>query len=373
MTLSGTSWRGGAALVLTIAACSHKPPADFAPEPGLLRRIRDIRIVTTPARACPGAQLQTSYEAVLDDGTHVPFARSYDKKHPPRLHVVFLERTSPEAVSQEDGDWVTDADPLRSASTGFELTATLKEKPAIRNTVVIPPAYGCLTHVFAFAGEPGGRAQAGGNGPDVTVRLGVLGSPFYDRLLVAGIEVGQAPPFYVLADATVVPPADWLIIESRGGRGGRGTPGAAGTNGADGAAGCPAQPGAPGGNGGNGGPGGAGGRGGRITIIAPVEEPFLAGIVDTRSTAGEGGPGGVPGQAGNGGKGGKGQMDQSNRRCADAADGQAGQKGTAGSAGPRGTRGPRAQVVTLPMRDVFGPQTAPQVADLLNGLPRRRP
>src|SRR2546426_6119255 len=42
---------------------------------------------------CPGGWIQASYEAVLADGSRVPFARSYDKKHPPRLHVVFLDRS----------------------------------------------------------------------------------------------------------------------------------------------------------------------------------------------------------------------------------------------------------------------------------------
>ena len=52
-----------------------------------------------------------------------------------------------------------------------------------------------------------GSGQAGGNGPDVTVRLAILRSPFYDKLFVAGIQVGLAPPFYVLQDASAVPPA----------------------------------------------------------------------------------------------------------------------------------------------------------------------
>src|SRR5205823_14133463 len=77
---------------------------------------------------------------------------------------------------------------------------------------------------------------------------------------------------YVLQDATAVPPADWLVIESRGGRGGPGVTGSKGTDGSPGAAGCPAQPGAPGGNGGSGGPGGSGGRGGRVTVIVPRSE-----------------------------------------------------------------------------------------------------
>src|SRR6266496_4549640 len=183
-----TSFVVSTSFVVT-TACSHKPPADFAPDPGLVAQVRDIRIVTTQARACPGATLQASYEAVLADGSRVPFARTYDKKHPPRLHVVFLDRSSPDAVSRESGDWVTNANPLWTAASGFRLTATLSAKPAVQNTIVIAPEYSCMGHGFQFSGEPGGAAQAGGNGPDVTVRLAILRSPFYDKLIVAAVEV----------------------------------------------------------------------------------------------------------------------------------------------------------------------------------------
>ncbi|HXL53697.1 MAG TPA: hypothetical protein VN945_11245, partial [Gemmatimonadales bacterium] len=165
---------------LLLGACSHAPPEGFAPDPGLVAQIRDIRIVTTYARTCPGAVIPASYEAVLTDGSRVPFARSYDKKHPPRLHVIFLDRTSPDAVTQQDGDWVTNADPLLTATTGFRLTATLQAKPSVTNTVVVPPDYRCMPHSFAFSGEPGGPGEAGEPGPDATVRLAVLRSPFYD-------------------------------------------------------------------------------------------------------------------------------------------------------------------------------------------------
>src|ERR1700747_1527693 len=110
-------------LALTFVACSHAPPADFAPDPGLVAQIREIRIVTSYARACPGSVVAASYEAVLASGERVPFARSYDKKHPPRLHVVFLDRESPDAVSQEDGDWGTERDPLAPVSTGVRAPA----------------------------------------------------------------------------------------------------------------------------------------------------------------------------------------------------------------------------------------------------------
>jgi hypothetical protein len=354
-----------------LASCSHAPPPDFAPDPGLVAQIRDIRIVAGYARACPGIVIPTSYEAVLADGSRVPFSRSYDKNHPPRLHVVFLDRESPDAVSQQDGDWVTNVNPLTTVNTGFRLTATLRARPSATNTIVIPPDYSCMRHSFTFWGEPGDRGQPGANGPDVTVRLAVLRSPFYNKLFVAGIQVGLAPPFYVLADASGVPPADWLVIESRGGRGGSGIAGTAGSDGSAGAAGCPAQPGAPGGNGGNGGAGGAGGRGGRINVIVPLDDPFLAGIVDGRSTGGQGGPGGAGGAGGKGGKGGQGTTDPTNRRCADAANGAPGQNGATGAAGPEGAAGPRSFVVTAPMKDVFGMEVPPELGTLLERLQRK--
>jgi len=352
--------------------CSHGPPEGFAPDPGLVAQIRDIRIVTTYARACPGAVIPTSYEAVLMDGSRVPFARSYDKKHPPRLHVIFLDRTSPEAVTQQDGDWVTNADPVLTATTGFRLTASLQAKPSVTNTVVVPPDYSCMPHTFVFSSEPGGPGEAGDNGPDATVRLAVLRSPFYDKLFVAGIQVGLAPQFYVLQDASAIPPADWLVLESRGGRGGTGAAGTKGTDGSAGAAGCPAQPGAPGGNGGNGGPGGSGGRGGRINVIVPIDNPFLAGIVAGRSPGGAGGPGGPGGAGGRGGKGGQGGTDTSNRRCPDAVDGAPGQAGSAGPTGSQGAPGPRSIVVTAPTREIFGLQVSPELGSLLE-RPQRRP
>ena len=358
-------------LATLLVGCSHAPPADFVPDPGLVSQIRDIRIITGYGRVCPGAVIPTNYEAVLADGARVPFARSYDKKHPPRLHVVFLDRESADAVSQEDGDWVTNGNALETVTTGFRLTATLRAKPSATNTVVVPPDYSCMRHSFSFWGEQGGVGQPGGNGPDVTVRLAVLRSPFYDKLFVAGTQVGLAPPYYVLADASVVPPADWLLIETRGGRGGPGVAGVPGTDGAAGAAGCPAQPGAPGGNGGNGAPGGTGGRGGRINIIVPLDDPFLAGIVDGRSTGGPGGPGGTGGPGGSGGNGGKGALDAGNRRCSDAADGPPGQKGAAGPAGAQGAGGARAFVVTAPMKEVFGLQVPPEIGGLLERLQRR--
>ena len=321
---------GAVITVVTIfsAACHHGPPPDFAPDPGLVEQIREIRIATG-TRACPGETFGATYTAVLNDGGLVTFESRYDRKHPPRLHVSFLDRTSDQATPLEGGAWSADPDALASAVTGFRLTASLKAKLSITTTAALTPDYACMSHAFGFRG-----AGPGAGGPQVTVRLGILRSPFYERLLVAGVEVEDAPPFYVFADANAVPPSDWLVIEARGARGARGSDGEPGTRGAPGASGCPGGVGGPGGNGGNGGPGGAGGRGGA---------------------------GGVGGES----------STPSNTACAKGAAGPAGRPGVRGADGRDGQPGNRAQILTVPARDVWGTRVPPALVDLLNYRARR--
>jgi hypothetical protein len=346
------------------AGCHHGPPPDFAPDPGLVEQIREIRMAAG-TRACPGETFGATYTAVLNDGGLVTFESRYDRKHPPRLHVSFLDRTSEQATPLEGGAWSADPDALTSAVTGFRLTASLKAKPSITTTAVLTPDYACMPHAFGFRG-----AGPGAGGPQVTVRLGILRSPFYDRLLVAGVEVEDAPPFYVFADANAVPPSDWLVIEARGARGARGSDGAPGTRGAPGASGCPGGVGGPGGNGGNGGPGGYGGRGGQITVVAPAEEPFLAGLVDANTPGGEAGPGGGGGKGGAGGVGGE-SSNPSNTACAKGGAGPAGRAGVRGADGRDGQPGNRAQILTVPARDVWGTRVPPALVELLNYRARR--
>jgi len=351
-------------VALAAAACSHGPPPDFAPDPGLVQQIREIRMATNTS-ACPGETFGAQYTAVLNDGALVSFESRYDRKHPPRLHVSFLDRRSDEATPLEGGAWVADPDGLTSAVSGFRVTAALKAKPSVAATTVVTPEYSCMPHAFGFRG-----AGAGASGPQVTVRLGILRSPFYGRLLVAGVEVEDALPFFVFADANVVPPSDWLVIESRGARGARGSDGEAGTRGAPGAAGCPGGVGGPGGNGGNGGPGGYGGRGGQITIIAPADEPFVAGLVDAQTPGGEAGPGGAGGKGGAGGAGGAART-PSDTSCTPGASGPAGRPGVRGVDGRDGQPGGRPQVLTVPARDVWGTRMPPALQELLNYRARR--
>ena len=353
-------WLPAAAVMA--AACSHGPPPDFVPDPALLDQVREIHMTVTPT-ACPGETFGGNYSAILNDGTTVPFETRYDKKHPPRLHVVFLERTSSDATPLQNGSWTAASDPFWTVRSGFRLSAALKEKPSITTRADVSPEYNCLPHTFVFDGS------TDEDGPDVTVRLGIARSPFFERLLVASIQVGDAPPFYTIADANAIPPRDWLVIETRGGRGLRGTRGPEGMAGRPGQIGCPGGNGARGSDGGTGGPGGSGGRGGHITIIAPGEEPFLAGLVDARSPGGKGGDGGPGGKGGAGG--GAGPADPGlGENCKAGQPGPSGRSGGQGTAGPRGTPGPRPQTITVPGRQVFGDNIPAALAELLD--PNRR-
>src|SRR2546430_967564 len=116
--------------------------------------------------------------------------RQAARRHAQCMRVVFLDSERPDGVWQEDGDWVTERDPLATVSTGFRLTATLRADSRITNTVVVPPDYGCVPPTFVFSGEPGGPGEAGEPGPDATVRLAAGRPPVFRKLLLARLHVG---------------------------------------------------------------------------------------------------------------------------------------------------------------------------------------
>lgn len=357
-------------VTLALAACgSRRPPADYAPDPVLLSRIQGLRIILPPA-ACPGSRLNAEYFAILNDGTTVPFAERYDRDRPPQLHVMFLSRYSPSALALENGDWQMGADPLLSAMEGFTLRVSLRAKPSVVVEETIRPLYSCPQQVYRLLGRNGGRGEAGGPGPDVTVRLSMLSSPFYSRLIVAGIAVEQALPFYVLADADQVPQSDWLLVASQGGRGGRGADGTNGTRGVDGQPGCPASSGGAGGAGGNGGAGGPGGRGGRLTVVVPDDTPFLAGLVDAIAPGGEGGEGGRAGRGGEGGR--AGTPSNADRRCQGATAGSDGPNGRPGADGREGPHGTRPQIIERPLTELYGPMAPATLRALIARHQQRR-
>ena len=118
-----------------------------------------------------------------------------------------------------------------------------------------------------------------------------------------------------------------------------------------------------------GGPGGPGGSGGHVTVMAPTELPYLAGLIEGRSPGGVGGAVGPGGRGGPGGQGGDGVI-VSGRRCASGPAGERGPNGPVGSEGQDGAPGPRARVITVSADDVFG-QAVPQTLRALLDYARR--
>ncbi len=97
-------------------------------------------------------------------------------------------------------------------------------------------------------------------------------------------------------------------------------------------------------------------------IIAPNENPFLAGVVEARTPGGHGGEGGPGGAGGRGGAGGP----VSAGACQAAGHaGAAGANGPRGAAGPDGRRGPEPQVITVPNADALGNNAPPEALRLL--------
>ena len=357
---------GGLLIIPVFTACGPKqPPADFAPDPTLVDRIAEIRMHTQVQFACPGRTIAARYEAVLNDGSIVPFSREYDEDNPPPLHVVFLRRTSPDAYPEQNGNWDTVDDPLATVMAGFRLRAELRANATLVAEATIAPEYRCLPNRYSYFGTRGRRGEPGGPGPDIVVRIALLRSPFYERLVVVTTEVGGAPPRFILQDADIIPPADWLVLESFGGRGGKGVDGAEGAPGAAGQAACPGGPGGAGGAGGPGGAGAAGGQGGPITLLVTEEDRYLVGLVQPLSGGGSGGAGGTGGEGGAGGSGGRGTV-VNGQRCANGPDGADGQSGQDGPEGPPGRAGSAPRIVTVEAADIF-PRFIPQpLRDLID-------
>jgi hypothetical protein len=327
------------------------------PDPGQLARIRHLRIVA-PASACPGKAFAATYDGQLDDGSFLPH------RLPPEL----LRLESPDAKTLITGDWTPDPDPIASISSGFPIVATLRADPSVADTIVLPPEYSCLPRGFRFAGPAGDPGGRGGDGPPVTVSLSVVRTPYYQALIVAGIRVSSGLPYYVVTDASKVPPSGWISVVSAGGQGGWGIPGAPGKDGAPGADGCPGTPGDRGDDGGAGGAGGPGGHGGLITIVGPEDWPLFAGFVDARSEGGAGGPGGPGGAGGEGGKGGV-HVQAAHAVCSDGAKGPPGRQGTSGHEGPRAPAGSPPQIVPVSALDVFGSGAPAALTALVKSSP----
>ena len=359
--------------VVVCTSCSSRGENEITLDPIFVGRISEIRIVPESDPVCPGDHIEVSYEAVLDDSTVVSFSSRRNAGNQPFLDVRLLHLTSPEASPQPDGSWVTSSDPLISAMTGFRLRASLRADTSLQTEHVVAPEYSCLDFSFYVEGMPGQEGYTGANGPDVTVRLSTLSSPFYHWLFVAVIETESKQPRYVFANADETPATGWLRVESRGGHGGHGKPGRQGRRAESVGPASPCSPGQDGGDGRAGQNGGSGGNGGAVTIVVPQEYADLAVVVAPVSSPGIGGEGGLGGPGGEGGAGGRALRDsQGNLVCEAGPRGRRGRTGPNGVAGREGNAGPETQVITMPGDELFGPQPPLAIRQLIEYTRQQR-
>lgn len=297
-----TSWAGAA---LALAACASLPRTV---EPG---RIRALRIAPLEASVCPGQPIHAAYTAVLDDGSARPLEGAA---------LGLLSRQGDAVQPLDRGMWVTDPDPLVSAMTGFHLTAWLTANPAVTAETTVVPAFTCAKRSFAFYGA------SGVDGPDVTVRVAQMRTPFHDSVVVVVIEPVNRKPVHALLRAADLRPGALKVASI----GSAGRAGAAGrstystpecTNGEDGANGQDGYPGA---------------DGGQLTVISDGDRAWLQDLFELVSVGGAGGAGGA---AGIGGPAGVVRQTAPGQPACPAT--RRGRNGRAGTSGVPGGPGPK--------------------------------
>jgi hypothetical protein len=263
--------------------------------------------------------------------------------------------SSAQGKVDREGVFHADRDARTSAETGFLVDVRLPNGPLFG--VRFRPMYDCVHSIgvagaagreglpgdygLAGYGIDGGVGQAGGEGgpgatgPNETVYVTLVRTPFYPRLLAALSEGEHEELVLVPADRS-------LLVLARGGDGG---PGGEGGEGGHAFAtidtqhrssrrqrGKPPlqfqaqQPG----DGGEGGRGGAGGPGGRLVVHIDSRFPELAERLHIDVRGGSGGRGGWPGKPGDGTPV-YGYADNAHR-------GRPGSHGATGAAGPDGKK-----------------------------------
>jgi len=274
------------------------------------RRVRAIRLNLSETRICPGQRIHASYAAVLDDGS----TRALDGGA-----LAILTRQGDAVQPVDGGEWTSDPDPLASAVTGFRLSVWLTANPAVTAETTLVPVYSCSPRSFSFRGT-----GQGANGPDVTVRIAQVRSPFHDSVVVVAVEPANASPVHAM----------FLPSDLRQRRIAVASLGSAGRPGAAGRYGGATSPCANGEDGGDGQGGQQGGDGGQLTLIADGDQAWLRGVVELLTGGGAGGAGGSAGQ---GGPAGLRRTEPGTRvPCPATRRGRNGRAGTSGAAGGPG-------------------------------------
>ena len=255
--------------------------------------------------------------------------------------------------------WSPPADPLVTADTGLLLRGWIEKAIAgqthksMVGETELKPVYECqLSRSFAptYIGSPGSN---GGQGPDVTIAITTLSTPWYPSAALVRVEAMGSKHYFI--SPTVEQAVKITTFGQPGAPGAPGHPGKDGQDGDDAPDSAPAcTKGGIGQDGGDGGPGGDGGDGGQGGLIRVMLDDRAAdklrGRVLPQSLGGIAGGPGPGGLGGNGGQGGKGAKTTTACSDNDGKDGRRGSDGRPGRPGRPGQNGP-APVETLASRD----------------------
>ncbi len=312
---------------------------------------------------CPGDPFLVEVVARLSDGT------SCSTRDPSRgclgQRDVLLEpdqvRARAIGASPQGGDdrfvFVPDGDPLATADTGVSLKAWIERRgvKSPEGDSKLKPVYDCrMESLFREAHPAQGPAAA--PGPEMTVAITSLSTPFYPDAALVRVDVSGQRLYFVS------PSQDRPVrLTTKGQTGSTGTLGAAGAAGAAGedrskTAGVCELGGAglKGADGTAGGPGGDGGAGGVVHVqLDERAADKLKKRVVIANLGGDSGAGGAGGPGGPGGPGGAGGPIGPDCTSTVGAAGEAGSAGAAGSPGKAGAAGPAPDEAAKPRETLF--------------------
>ncbi|MDC3953475.1 hypothetical protein [Polyangium jinanense] len=310
---------------------------------------------------CPGDAFQVELVAKLKDGSSCsnvdPNKGCMGQKDTVISSEMVRIQGSSGAVGGGNFIWMPDRDVLKTADTGMGLRGWLESATSgksMEGEAQLKPVYDCQMEQKIRGGK-GREGEPGAPGPELTVAITTLSTPFFPDAALVRID-WPGNRFYMISPSADKP----VRITSIGGEGGHGREGAPGIQGkdgkdatedcAEGTNGTDGTEGGPGGRGGDGGPGGL------IKVILDDANPDkLKGRLLLESVGGPGGDRGPGGKGGFGGKGGKGgPLKAGDATCKpkDGKNGQLGRRGPSGDAGRQGPSGP-APVFEMGQRKVM--------------------
>jgi len=298
---------------------------------------------------CPGDPFQVEVVAKLKDGTSCSNVDPNKGCMKEKDTVISSEIVRIQGSSGFIGGgkfiWVPDKDVLKTADTGMGLRGWLESATSgktMEGEAQLKPVYDCQMEQ-KIRGAKGRDGETGAPGPELTVSITTLSTPFYpDAALVRLDWPGNR--VYVISPSADKP-VRITTFGGEGGRGKEGAPGEPGKDGKDATEECATgQDGTNGTDGGPGGRGGDGGPGGPIKVILDDANPDkLKGRLLLQSVggpSGDRGAGGKPGRGGKGGEGGELKAGDPSCKPKDGKDGALGKFGPSGDQGRPGPTGP---------------------------------